>query len=654
MSLALLAGHWRDEQGSTYDVSLDCPAAQGCSRCSVKITRPAGHVKDARGVVKEARDGSILWNNKYVINTASRTSNFVEWTSLHGNRGFVWTRIQEPSTAGVDLCSPVHHPARNESKSDATHSTRKNPKSNKIKGNDSVPRALGEDCTGKVSSISLERLVGSWCDDAGTQYETTLDSPVTGAESCTVKITKVDKPPHVAAGVIILKSAGSISWGDRYILDLHSEAHMARWIPMNGGKSFVWFRKAALAEDAESVKASSSTDETIAAMERACLPEDSLYNADSMVILRGRWSDRNGWMYDVVPDIPAQAGEASCTVRIKKGCRLWSIYPGLIHLTRDGYIAWSGSHFLDGLSSSRTFVRWRSVDDEVSFVWFRRDAAASAALPDKVSGDLQSLGGEMTLPHGHRNIVPHFCIFESMNQGIKGWSRQGGVNDDLWSGILLSLLQCVMMDGAWLQEVTASAFVGPDAVHISGAMQQLAMPQVWRNGKTKTCPATPDAWEELLWQRRGKNSPGLHWELEGPACAASDWMSLMLSRVNAMLDRSSPDAVALVFYDRHVDVTYDELRLSGIGLGARAQDVFLLMGSSHGFGSSAAEDPIVGCFKSRLGSDRVVRVNLCPVKASTVSIPIPKVASFLSTEFSRGSLANVVAGLESRRGEWWQ
>lgn len=680
MSLASLVGHWQDEQGSTYDVSLDAHSASRLPRCSVKITRPGGHVKDAKGVIKATPDGFLSWNNKYVIDTDSMTKTFVKWTSLLGNRGFVWTRAEENQKSVQVHCSHLTDQASSVPNAKTKPSPHWLPKSGQSQGLESSATApeqvdMQERCL--VSSTSgmkslLERVVGSWWDDSGTTYQTELDSNVNGAESCTVTITRTDKQPLVVPGAIILKSDGSVSWSDRYVLDLNSGALIARWLAKTGKKSFVWYRKALAAEEMDFAKTVDMVDRlkvnpTIA-VEGGSIPkanivdpsnEDSLYDANSMAMLSGRWCDRNGWSYDVIPDVPAKVGEGSCTVRVRKACRVWNVYPGLIHVTPQGRIAWSDSHFLCGFSSSQTFVTWRCVQEEVSFVWFRPDARVPATLPDKVSGDTHWSVGETVVTQGHRNIAPHFCIFENMSQGIKSWSGQGGVHDDRWSAILLSLLQCVMMDGIWLQEVTASAFVGPDAIHISGAIQQLATPQVWRDGKAKTCPATPGAWEDLLWQHQAKNSAGLHWEIAGPACSISDSTLRMLSRVNAMLDRSSPDAVALVFDYRHADVTYDDLRLSGMGKGSSAQDVFILLGSGHGFGAerkgqNSLVDRIISCFKARLGSDRVVRVNLRTVTTSEVSIPMPKVASFLSTEFSRGSLANVVAGLERRRGEWWQ
>ncbi|CAK0896934.1 unnamed protein product [Prorocentrum cordatum] len=253
----------------------------------------------------------------------------------------------------------------------------------------------------------------------------------------------------------------------------------------------------------------------------------------------------------------------------------------------------------------------------------------------------------------------HLCIFQGGAQGVGGWALSGGSKQNRWDVVLDGLLQCVMMDGEWPQEVRASAFVGPDCVHLSGRVQEWAMPAVGRrhSGAAAFQPVTLQSWEDALWWSRGRAGlPGLEWSLAQAAPGSLEASrGQQLERLRAELARMPEAAAVLAFTPARPDVTYDQLRELGSGRSPRPGHVYVLMGGAHGFDDDDDRDgafaaKVLEAFSARFGDGRVVRVSLGAGETSRDG-PEPKftlasVASFVSAEHTRGALRQAVAGVE--------
>lgn len=266
-----------------------------------------------------------------------------------------------------------------------------------------------------------------------------------------------------------------------------------------------------------------------------------------------------------------------------------------------------------------------------------------------------SLVPDSPLPYATCSL--HFCIFQAGSRGLDSWSLEAGCKNDRWDTILLGLLQCVMMDGQWLQDVAASAFVGPDVVHVSGVIQSLVMRELGRgtDGQSFYQPATVKAWEEMLWQAQSCNFSGLHWWRGPPTPQAEAARVSLLEHVDKVLESAPVNAVVLAFTVGGVQATYDELKMRGASSAmAKAERVYVLLGGAHGFDGQDDRDSsffeaVLERFEQRLGIGSLARVSLCEGGAIDAIFPLSKVTSFVSTEHARGALWKAVAGLESLR-----
>ncbi|CAE8655377.1 unnamed protein product [Polarella glacialis] len=257
-----------------------------------------------------------------------------------------------------------------------------------------------------------------------------------------------------------------------------------------------------------------------------------------------------------------------------------------------------------------------------------------------------------------KHMSPHFCIFQVDDWGLDGWSLEEGCRKGRWDTLLDVLLKCVMVDGRWPREVEASLFAGGDAMHINGAIQSLAMPAIFRraDGTTARQPATFQYWQDMLWEQRGVDHPGLRWE------RAAGWLSTfqkkrdeLLRRLDTLLDAAPRESIAVVLDYKDVDRTFEDLKRTGCDHDPRAERVYLLLGGAHGFDGkddvrSEMFNIIVGQFTARLGANRVVRTNLCKNAKDMTKFTAAQVASFLSTEYRRRMLADAVAGAELLAG----
>lgn len=279
---------------------------------------------------------------------------------------------------------------------------------------------------------------------------------------------------------------------------------------------------------------------------------------------------------------------------------------------------------------------------------------------------------QLPLPPGPCDRVPmHFCIFQSDVEGLSGWSLARGSIANRWDVLLDGLLKCLMMDGEWPRDVCASAFVGPDALHLSGEVQRLVMPQVGRrdDGRPMYQPATFKAWEETLWRAADGNSPGLCWQRGAAKSGVGGVPQLpdeeaaksgILHHLDEVLAGAPSDAVVLVFSVAAGDTnaTYDELMLLGEEMRARGTGrhpyvcsrAYIVMAGARGFDGHGDEDggvfmeAVLEKFAARLGRDRVMRVSLCEdISDVPIRLPLAQIASFVSVEYMRGAFGPVLA-----------
>lgn len=355
-------------------------------------------------------------------------------------------------------------------------------------------------------------------------------------------------------------------------------------------------------------------------------------------VVVGQWCDAGGMMYDVSKDEQGGRDLHSCTVKFWKNSYMESS-PGLIRLAEDGQLAWGHTHMFDAGSSSHSFWRWISLCSGLDFVWYRVHGAAPSSghrNTEHHSTDHDPSKGSKREPP-NIDFSPHFCIFENDPRGICCWSL--GAVPQHWDEILLSLLNCMMMDGEWSSAVHASAYVGAEAIHVNGEVQNLML--LPGGDSPQSNSVSPSLWEELVWKYYGENAPGLRWELMGRDSQVANTKEMQLMRVDALLDAAPVNSVALVFDNGPADVTFENLKLQGMYRAPIAQKVFCLLGSS--------DSTTVDRFKDRLGERSVLHVSLTSEKSCCIGMPMAKIACFLSGEFSRGTLAYAIAGLEYHR-----
>uniref|UniRef100_A0A7S0AE00 Uncharacterized protein n=1 Tax=Pyrodinium bahamense TaxID=73915 RepID=A0A7S0AE00_9DINO len=96
----------------------------------------------------------------------------------------------------------------------------------------------------------------------------------------------------------------------------------------------------------------------------------------------------------------------------------------------------------------------------------------------------------MSTSNAPKHLVPHFCIFQSEDLG-----GPEGMRNCLH---LEALQKSVFVDGKWGPNVKASLFAGGDAIHITGEIQKMAMPQLKKRIGTRSAPCTVQAWEHML------------------------------------------------------------------------------------------------------------------------------------------------------------
>ncbi|CAE8714572.1 unnamed protein product [Polarella glacialis] len=161
-------------------------------------------------------------------------------------------------------------------------------------------------------------------------------------------------------------------------------------------------------------------------------------------------------------------------------------------------------------------------------------AAASAC-------ERAEVGSRSDLPLSLPSLVPstsgllvQFCIIQGDQRGrveLRGWLSAGTLGHE-------GLLRGLMMDGAWPSDVSASLFVGGDALHLTSGVQQLVMTAqgCHEDGRARYRPATLRNWEDVLWRSRGPDNVvrlslcGMAGEITGQElCYAIGWLCMEAS-----------------------------------------------------------------------------------------------------------------------------
>jgi len=216
-----------------------------------------------------------------------------------------------------------------------------------------------------------------------------------------------------------------------------------------------------------------------------------------------------------------------------------------------------------------------------------------------------------------------------------------------------------MADGKWGNKVHASLFVGADVLHLDGAVQEVVMEErgVKDNGSKKRTAATNERFTKVLWDSWNKNKTGMRWQLHPENFRRKEKaaQAALLRNLDSFLQQEADNAVAL-FLDAKGKTTYDELKMCGYGKQCRARQIFLLLGGAHGFDGRDDHDDtfardVQNCFIKRLGEKRVARVTLCTEPSDYCKFTAAQVSAFLRVEYGRGSLRQVIAGLEHRQNE---
>lgn len=279
------------------------------------------------------------------------------------------------------------------------------------------------------------------------------------------------------------------------------------------------------------------------------------------------------------------------------------------------------------------------------------------------------------------DVTPHFCIIQDDDEGLSGWSLEDGSQQNRWDTLLEGLLKSLVMDGKWPVDARASAFVGPDAVHLTGDVQRLVMQPngVHADGRTAYLPATLRAWEEVLWRSRSGSSSSISSSTQGSGNAEVPlyWRCSenlldsqgrsrhrLLEHLDDVFAEAPDESVALVFCPEGADATYEQLKVLGrrVGRPVRSARVFLLLGGAHGFDNNDDRDcddesllsAILGRFAARFGPHHIIRVSLCEdgpagaALAREARFPLAKMAGFLGVEYACGSLSDAIAGMEAR------
>merc|ERR1740129_979320 len=222
--------------------------------------------------------------------------------------------------------------------------------------------------------------------------------------------------------------------------------------------------------------------------------------------------------------------------------------------------------------------------------------------------------------------------------------------------ILDTLLKCLMMDGKWPSDVTASAFVGGDVIHVDNRIQEVVMPLFKESdGSEHRTPATVHRWEETLWENRGIDQPGLKWlQCMLPLVSFQAAQTRVIDNVKALLNEDHGSVFAFLLSHRWCDATYEELKAAagaGSHCSSEVSKVYVLLGGAHGFDGLDDKDPsfmhaVAGCFRHRFGPQSISYISLSEQRDSHVKLTSAKIASFISVEWARGALQHVIAGAE--------
>lgn len=628
----------------------------------------------------QQKDGErIHWNKSYYLNTASMTARYLRWLPTNSNqKDFVWTRVADgkqnqgaqrsekvwdnPHVQAGKMWQPIN--------------------ANRDEGNvKEIPQHHNSSRTeththNQKWSHYIGALVGQWHDLNSATYDVTWQSN-DDEPSCLVSVSRLSGHTCYSEGVIQLKEDGWTYWGSNFYLQYETATStFVRWMPSNSGNPFTWIRAGfkGNGQDLLDLACQRAGSNVQAENDAVLINGQCVYGT-----LVGIWQYHTS-VHEVVADTNGdpQVPKWFVTTRVPSGRNFSRLKDSVIQTEAGGRVVWNNTHVLDICTITRGHVRWLQggralswtrefeLEDaspkELEFDFIHsvvsptfdvaRAGIAEEALPSPVdeTSPVLRAGKPHTAPPGLiRGPKPHFCLFQGDGVGISGWTRHEGSRGNRWDTILLSLLQSTGTDVAGPGDVRSSAYVGSDVVHVDGHIQQHTAPAV---GGPQVM--NPKAWADMLWKNKGRSSPGLLWEINGPQRSLMESQKRLLNNLDALLCCGTANSVAIAFNYRKTDkITYDDLWIDGAGRQAYSEKVYLLFGSAHGFdGKDDADgwllDSIMELFKARLGAHRVVCVNLCSSDTNRVKFPSAKIAGFLSAEHTRGALGQVVAGLEAR------
>jgi len=404
------------------------------------------------------------------------------------------------------------------------------------------------------------------------------------------------------------------------------------------------------------------------------------------LLLSACWRDSLGSVYKLSSDDRAASSPSSLTVRTRRTDGRTLVTRGLIRVDKEGGVRWANSYTLDASSACRDSLRWNSDRGRPGYSWLRcnesdmvidentmgcegsREHASTSRATQRAERAREHTIDESVVktsspfvakPNDHSPAVPYFCVIQGDDCGINSWTWDGS-HRRRWHMLVEVLFKCVIMEDEWLPDVQASLMAGADAVHVSGKIEPLMAPIVgYRpDGQPIRQSASQSFFENLLWQQRGIDRPGLRWDIDNRvrdrAVALKEKCDIILGRLGAILEQAPRDSLAFVVDSRYTDVTYEQLKIWGNGQQPRTKNVFVLLGGAHGF--DGKDDPddglldsIVDRLKLHLGRQSVIRVSVFDDTGVSSTCSAPHTAGFLSREYCKGGFSCAVAGAETMK-----
>eukprot|EP00933_Yihiella_yeosuensis_P013430 TRINITY_DN12456_c0_g1_i1.p1 TRINITY_DN12456_c0_g1~~TRINITY_DN12456_c0_g1_i1.p1 ORF type:complete len:599 (-),score=107.37 TRINITY_DN12456_c0_g1_i1:174-1754(-) len=207
-SLAVLpVGTWCDEDGSTYEVTLDKHVGKDCTSCTIQTTRPGGKTKTTKSLIRLSKsktedDYAVMWGQSYYLQPFTEDGRQIRWVSLHGKRDFIWDRVDDATSKDYD--------------------------------EDDVSSEDAKD------GCSVDFPLGRWRDTKGSIYEVELDVNK-DSQSCTIRTTRPSGRKMTTKGLLRISEGTTVMWGKSfYLKPVDGASNQIQWVSLNGGRDFSW------------------------------------------------------------------------------------------------------------------------------------------------------------------------------------------------------------------------------------------------------------------------------------------------------------------------------------------------------------------------------------------------------------------------------